>query len=59
MTYETAVQISQTTTLIFFIVLFFAVVAYALWPSNKAKFEHAARIPLQRDQDTDLTRGQE
>lgn len=59
MTYETVVQLSQTTMLIFFIVLFLAVVAYALWPSNQAKFEHAARIPLQRDQDTDLTRGHE
>lgn len=59
MTYETVVHLSQTTTLIFFIVLFLAVVAYALWPSNKAKFEHAARIPLERDQDTALTRGPE
>lgn len=51
MTYETVVRLSQTTTLIFFIVLFLAVIAYAFWPSNKAKFERAARVPLEKDPD--------
>ncbi len=57
MTYETVVQLSQTTTLIFFIVLFLAVVAYAFWPSNKAKFERAARVQLEKDPDQDRNRG--
>lgn len=57
MSYDTVVQISQTTTLIFFILLFLAVVAYAFWPSNKAKFERAARVPLEKDQDMDRSRG--
>jgi cytochrome c oxidase cbb3-type subunit 4 len=57
MTYETVVQLSQTATLIFFIVLFLAVVAYAFWPSNKAKFERAAQVPLERDEDFDRSRG--
>ncbi len=57
MTYDTVVQLSQTSMLLFFIVFFLAVLAYACWPSNKAKFDHAARIPLQRDEDTDLNRG--
>jgi cytochrome c oxidase cbb3-type subunit 4 len=57
MTYETVVQLSQMTTLIFFIVLFLAVVAYAFWPSNKAKFERAAEVPLARDEDIDRSRG--
>jgi cytochrome c oxidase cbb3-type subunit 4 len=57
MTYETVVQLSQTATLIFFFVLFLAVVAYAFWPSNKAKFERAAQVPLERDEDFDRSRG--
>lgn len=59
MTYDAVVQFSQTTTLIFFILLFLAVVAYAFWPSNKAKFERAARVPLEKDQDRDRSRGPE
>ncbi len=57
MTYDTVVLLSQTSMLLFFIVFFLAILAYACWPSNKAKFDHAARIPLQRDEDTDLNRG--
>ncbi len=57
MTYETVVQISQTATLIFFIVLFLAVLAYAFWPTNKAKFEKAARMPLEMDTNMDRSRG--
>ncbi|MEZ5925838.1 MAG: cbb3-type cytochrome c oxidase subunit 3 [Hyphomicrobiaceae bacterium] len=57
MTYETVVQLSQTTTLIFFILLFLAVLVYAFWPSNKAKFERAAHVPLEQDPDYDQGRG--
>lgn len=57
MTYETVVQLSQTTTLIFFIVLFLAVLAYAFWPTNKTKFDKAARMPLEMDPNMDRTRG--
>ena len=57
MTYETVVQISQTTTLAFFIVLFLAVLAYAFWPTNKAKFEKAARMPLEMDPNMDHSQG--
>jgi cytochrome c oxidase cbb3-type subunit 4 len=32
-----------------FVVLFIAVVVYALWPRNRAKFDKAARLPLQDD----------
>ena len=35
-------------TLAFF-VLFFAVLAYALWPRNRAKFDAAAKMPLRED----------
>ena len=57
MTYETVVQLSQTTTLIFFLLLFLAVIAYVFWPSNKSRFDRAARIPLERDQENFRRRG--
>ena len=32
-----------------FFVLFFAVLAYALWPRNRSTFDAAAKIPLRED----------
>lgn len=32
-----------------FVGLFIAIVAYALWPRNQAKFDAAARMPLRED----------
>jgi len=32
-----------------FIVLFVLVIAYALWPRNRATFDEAARLPLRED----------
>jgi cytochrome c oxidase cbb3-type subunit 4 len=32
-----------------FVLLFVAVVVYALWPRNRATFDKAARLPLQDD----------
>jgi cytochrome c oxidase cbb3-type subunit IV len=32
-----------------FFVLFFAVLAYALWPRNRGTFDAAAKIPLRED----------
>ncbi|MDB5620302.1 cbb3-type cytochrome c oxidase subunit 3 [Tardiphaga sp.] len=32
-----------------FVGIFIAIVAYALWPRNKAMFDAAARLPLQED----------
>lgn len=47
MTYETVVTLTQTLSMVFFILLFLGVVAYALWPGNGSKFERAARLPLE------------
>ena len=33
----------------FFVAMFLAIVAYALWPSNCDKFDDAARMPLRED----------
>jgi cytochrome c oxidase cbb3-type subunit 4 len=32
-----------------FVGIFIAVVAYALWPRNKALFDEASRLPLRED----------
>jgi cytochrome c oxidase cbb3-type subunit IV len=46
MTYETVATFSQVTSLLMFIAMFFAVLAYALWPSNGRAFEEAQRDAL-------------
>jgi cytochrome c oxidase cbb3-type subunit IV len=50
MTYETIATISQVTSLLMFIGMFAAVLAYALWPKNGARFERLQRQALDLDQ---------
>lgn len=47
--YDFLASFAQTGGLIFFIAIFAGVVAYALWPRNQAKFDRAARLPLEDD----------
>jgi cytochrome c oxidase cbb3-type subunit IV len=49
LTYEYFAQIAQTWGLVYFFVLFIAVIAYALWPSCQKQFDDSARLPLQED----------
>jgi len=53
MTGQEAYEFSRTWLatggLIFFIVLFLGIVAYALWPSNKKTFDRMASLPMQDD----------
>lgn len=56
-TYEEVAFLTQTAVLLFFIAMFIAVVVYALWPGNRARFERAARLPLERDDDVELNGG--
>lgn len=49
MDHQTISQFSGIFGLIFFGILFAGVVVYALWPRNKKKFDHAARLPLEED----------
>jgi len=49
MTYEAVAGASQVTSLLMFIAMFIAVVAYALWPANGARFEAAQRNALDLD----------
>ena len=49
MTYEDVASLSGTIGLILFMSMFAIVLAYALWPRNKAKFDKAARAPLDEE----------
>jgi len=47
--YEDVLAFAQSWGSVYFSVLFAIVLAYALWPKNKAKFDAAALIPLLED----------
>ncbi len=49
MSYEDVASLSGTIGLVLFMSMFFVVLAYALWPRNKAKFDKAARAPLDEE----------
>ncbi len=49
MQYEQIAGFAQTWGLCFLVLAFALAVAYALWPGNRDKFKHAARMPLQED----------
>jgi len=46
MTYDFVAKISQVTSLILFMSIFLAVIAYVFWPGNKDKFEEIQRRSL-------------
>ena len=49
MTYETLSTFARSWGTVYLLFLFGAVVAYALLPRNRAKFDAAARMPLDED----------
>jgi cbb3-type cytochrome oxidase subunit 3 len=57
MTYETIATLSQVTSLLLFIAMFIAVLAYALWPRNGPRFEAAQRRALDLDGKPSIDRG--
>lgn len=46
MTYDQIATISQVTSLLMFVAMFAVVLIYALWPSNRARFDRIQRIAL-------------
>ncbi|MCV6547139.1 MAG: cbb3-type cytochrome c oxidase subunit 3 [Cohaesibacter sp.] len=48
-TYETLANFAQTWGLLYFVLIFAGVLVYALWPSNKDKFDEASHMPLRED----------
>ena len=49
MHYDQVAHFAATYGLIYMFILFGAALAYAFWPSNKEKFDKAARLPLEED----------
>jgi cytochrome c oxidase cbb3-type subunit IV len=45
--YEKLASFAHTGGLLYFVILFGFVLAYALWPRNQQKFDQAARMPLE------------
>ena len=48
-TYAFFAHLAQTWGLVYFVAIFLAVLAYALWPSKQQQFDEAARLPLRED----------
>jgi cytochrome c oxidase cbb3-type subunit 4 len=48
-TYQSVASFAQTWGLVYFVALFLAALAYALWPSRQSVFDEAARMPLRED----------
>jgi cytochrome c oxidase cbb3-type subunit IV len=46
---KTLIAQAQTVNMIIVVVAFIGIVAYALWPSQKQNFDHAANLPLTED----------
>jgi cytochrome c oxidase cbb3-type subunit IV len=48
-TYAFLAHLAQSAGLLYFMAIFIGMAAYAFWPSNKAKFDKAASMPLRED----------
>jgi cytochrome c oxidase cbb3-type subunit IV len=48
-TFEALSAFAASWGMAYFVVIFLATLAYALWPSKREMFDHAARIPLSED----------
>ena len=51
MSFHAATVLSQTIALVLFVSLFVGSIAYVFWPGNKKKFDEAAEIPLDENND--------
>jgi cytochrome c oxidase cbb3-type subunit IV len=47
--YAFLANIAQGVGVLYFMGIFLAVCVYALWPSNRSKFDTAAHLPLEKD----------
>jgi cytochrome c oxidase cbb3-type subunit IV len=48
-TYKFFAEFAQTWGLVYFVAVFVAALAYALWPSRQGQFDETARLPLRED----------
>ena len=49
MTYQQLSEFAQQGGAIYFLLIFLGGCAYAFWPSKRADFERASRLPLDED----------
>lgn len=49
--YEDVLAFTRSWDAVYFTIMFVIAFAYALWPSNKGKFDEAAQVPLHDDGD--------
>ena len=52
--YETVARFAQQGGTIYFGVLFFAGLAYALWPRHAETFRRLSHLPLEKDEGDDV-----
>lgn len=50
MNYDQVSGFAQSWGLLYFVILFIAFCAYALWPKNAEKFDRAAQMPLEDEE---------
>jgi cytochrome c oxidase cbb3-type subunit 4 len=50
MDYDTIASFSRSYGTIYLMITFLALCAYAFWPRNKDKFDRAAQMPLDKDE---------
>ena len=48
-TYNAVAHFAQSWGLVYFFVVFCAIVVFVMWPSRKKQYEDAARMPLRED----------
>ena len=49
MSYDEVAQFTHTWGMVYMVGIFVVVLVYALWPGNKEKFDHAARLPMDEE----------
>ena len=49
--YEDVLAFAQSWGAVYFMIMFAVAIAYALWPSNRARFRQAAQIPFRGEED--------
>jgi cytochrome c oxidase cbb3-type subunit 4 len=49
--YEDVLAFCQSWGAVYFMIMFAVAFAYALWPSNRARFKKAAQIPFDGGED--------
>jgi cytochrome c oxidase cbb3-type subunit 4 len=48
-TYEAVAKLAQQGGTLYFLLIFLAGLAYALWPKNRDAFDQASRLPFDED----------